>query len=318
MSAARKSDLEVSAQDVVVTRVFDAPVELVYEAWTRPEHVARWWVPKGFKPPEILELDVRVGGKWRVHMPMLDGTHCTAYGVYREIVPNERIAWDDFCDDKDGKYFHKAFVTVSFEELGPRKTRVTVRGRLEGVPGRDPMWTMAFMEEGWSGGWNDNLENLVAVLPTMDPIASREIVIVRSYDAPRELVWKVWTDPKHIDRWWGPNGFTNETHSMDVRPGGKWRYTMHAADGTDFPNLITYLVVEKPARLEYDHGEDDANPRQFRGSATFEAEGKGTKLTLRLVFATARERDVTVEKYGAIEGGNQTLDRLGEYLRQAG
>ena len=316
MSAARSAELERSAKDLVVTRVFDAPVALVWEAWTDPRHVVHWWKPKGFAAPDVLGMDVRVGGEWRVHMPGLDGTHCTAYGVYREVVRNQRLAWDDYCDDNNDKHFHTAFVTVTFEELAARKTRVTLRGRLEGVPGRDPLFTMDFMESGWTGGWKDNLELLATCLPGMDPLASREIVIARSYDAPRELVWKVWTDPAHIDRWWGPNGFTNTTHSMDVRPGGLWRYTMRAADGTVFPNLITYLVVEKPSLLEYDHG-DDANPRQFRGSATFEAEGQGTKLTLRLLFPTARERDDVVEKYGAIEGGKQTLAKLGEYLQQA-
>lgn len=171
MSAARGSELERSAKDRVVTRVFDAPVGLVYEAWTEPRHVVLWWKPQGFAQPHVLAMDVRVGGEWRIRMPALDGTHCTAYGVYREVVPNRRLAWDDFCDDNDGKFFHKAFVTVSFEELGERKTRVTLRARLEGVPGRDPRWTLEFMENGWMGGWKDNLEHLAGQLATMGATA---------------------------------------------------------------------------------------------------------------------------------------------------
>jgi uncharacterized protein YndB with AHSA1/START domain len=167
MSAARGSELERSARELVVTRVFDAPLALVYEAWTDPRHVAQWWKPKGFATPYVLAMDVRVGGEWRIRMPALDGTHCTAYGVYREVVPNLRLAWDDFCDDNDGKFFHKAHVVVAFEELAERKTRVTLRARLEGVPGRDPRWTMEFMESGWSGGWKDNLENLAGELSKM-------------------------------------------------------------------------------------------------------------------------------------------------------
>ena len=62
--------------------------------------------------------------------------------------------------------------------------------------------------------------------------ADREIVATRIYGAPRELVWRVWTDPKHIAQWWGPQGFTNTIREMDVRPGGAWRFTMHGPDGT--------------------------------------------------------------------------------------
>lgn len=167
MSAARGSELERSARELVVTRVFDAPASLLYEAWTEPRHVVHWWQPQGFAQPHVLAMDVRVGGEWRIRMPALDGTHCTAYGVYREVVPNRRLAWDDFCDDNDGKFFHKAFVTVSFEELDEHKTRVTLRARLEGVPGRDPRWTLEFMESGWTGGWKDNLEHLAGLLARM-------------------------------------------------------------------------------------------------------------------------------------------------------
>lgn len=172
MSAAKKSSPEVSQQDLVVTRVFDAPVALVYDAWTQPSHVVHWWIPNGFAAPEVLAMDVRVGGEWRIRMPALDGTHCTAYGIYRRVVPNQRIAWDDFCDDKDGKYFHKALVTVTFEELDQHKTRITLRARLEGVPGRNPMWTMEFMENGWTEGWKDNLENLAGRLPLLANLAT--------------------------------------------------------------------------------------------------------------------------------------------------
>ena len=157
--SAVKSDLNLA-----VTRVFDAPVELVWQAFTRPEHVVHWWMPQGFDQPRVLELDVRPGGKWRVHMPAKDGTHCTAYGIYREVVPNQRLAWDDFCDDKDGKFFHKARVTVTFEDLAG-KTRVTLRSRLEPPADRDPQWTLEVMENGWTEGWKDNLALLAEDLP---------------------------------------------------------------------------------------------------------------------------------------------------------
>jgi uncharacterized protein YndB with AHSA1/START domain len=81
--------------------------------------------------------------------------------------------------------------------------------------------------------------------------ADRELVFTRVYDAPRELVFEAWTDPKHLTQWWGPNGFTTTIHEMDVRPGGVWRLVMHGPDGKDYNNRIAFLEVVKPERLVY-------------------------------------------------------------------
>jgi uncharacterized protein YndB with AHSA1/START domain len=147
--------------------------------------------------------------------------------------------------------------------------------------------------------------------------ADREITQTRVFNAPRELVFKTWTDPKHVDRWWGPRGFTTQTSEMDVRPGGVWRFVMrHAQHGT-FPNKVVFLEVVKPERLVYDHGEDDSNPPHFRVTVTFTERGQKTELTMRSIFPTAAARDKVVREYGAIEGGKQTLDRFEEWLAQA-
>ena len=143
----------------------------------------------------------------------------------------------------------------------------------------------------------------------------REIVISRVLDAPRELVFAAWTDPRHVTRWWGPRGFTTTTAEMDVRPGGVWRFVMHGPDGTDYPNKIVFLEVARPDRLVYQHaGEGETDDVKFHTTVTFAEQGGKTKLTLRMVFDTAEERNTVVEKYGAVEGGKQTLERLGEHL----
>ncbi|MGH6771211.1 MAG: SRPBCC family protein [Xanthobacteraceae bacterium] len=145
--------------------------------------------------------------------------------------------------------------------------------------------------------------------------ADREIVLTRVYDAPRDLVWTAWTDPKHVVHWWGPNGFTNTIHEMDVRPGGVWRFIMHGPDGRDYKNRINFIEVKRPERLVYTHGgDDDVEPVNFHVTVTFEDQGGRTKVTLRSVFPTAEERDRVVKEYGAIEGGRQTLARLADYL----
>ena len=144
--------------------------------------------------------------------------------------------------------------------------------------------------------------------------ADREIVTTRLIDAPRELVFEAWTDPKHVAHWFGPDGFTTITHSMDVRPGGVWRFTMRGPDGTEWPNVVTYEHVVRPERLVYLHG-DDKEPDMFHNTLTFDDEGGKTALTMRAVFKTAAARDFVVRERGAVEGGQQTISRLDRYVR---
>ena len=137
----------------------------------------------------------------------------------------------------------------------------------------------------------------------------------RLIDAPRELVWSVWTDPKHLAQWWGPDGFTTTTSAFDFRPGGMWRFVMHGPDGRDYENRITFDAIVKPERLEYHHGGgDDVEPVQFRTTVTFEDLGGKTRVTLRGAFPSAEERARVIREYGADKGLVQTLARLDEYV----
>jgi len=149
-----------------------------------------------------------------------------------------------------------------------------------------------------------------------EDISRREIVITRVFDAPREVVFEAMADPKRVAQWWGPRGFTTTIHEMDLRPGGAWRQTMHGPDGTDYPSKSVFLEVVKPERIRYSMsgGKKGEPAHQFESTWTFEAQGKKTKLTLRMVFASAEVREMVVKEYNAIEGGQQTLSRLGEYL----
>ncbi|HTL51783.1 MAG TPA: SRPBCC family protein [Planctomycetota bacterium] len=140
--------------------------------------------------------------------------------------------------------------------------------------------------------------------------ASREIVTVRVFDAPRELVFAAWTEPKQVAQWWGPNGFTTTIQTMDVRPGGAWNLVMHGPDGTDYPNKSVYVEVVRPEKIVFDH----LSGPQFRMTATFEEQGGKTKVTMRGLFNTATDYEVALKKFGAVEGAKQTLARLGEHL----
>jgi uncharacterized protein YndB with AHSA1/START domain len=144
----------------------------------------------------------------------------------------------------------------------------------------------------------------------------RSIIATRVFDAPRQLVWTAWTDPKHLAQWWGPNGFSTTTSAFDFRPGGVWRFVMHGPDGRDYQNRITFDAIVKPERIRYHHGGgDDVEPVQFRTTVTFDAlSGNTTRLTLHVVFPSAAERDRVVKDYGADKGAEQTLSRLGDYV----
>jgi uncharacterized protein YndB with AHSA1/START domain len=104
---------------------------------------------------------------------------------------------------------------------------------------------------------------------------------------------------------------------MDLRPGGQWRFTMHAPDGTDFPNVITYDEVRPGEMLAYGHrGEGEVGDAAFHTTIFFDAFLGSTVVTMKAVFASAGERDANVEKYGSIEGARQTLGRLAAYVAE--
>ncbi len=144
----------------------------------------------------------------------------------------------------------------------------------------------------------------------------RMIIATRVFDAPRSLVFEAWTDQKHLAQWWGPDGFSTTTRSIDIRSGGVWRFVMHGPDGRDCENRITYVEVVKPKRLVYRHGGgDDVEPVEFEVEVTFEEIGKQTQLTMRMVFPSAQERARVIKEYGADKGLVQTLARLSEYVK---
>ncbi len=155
-----------------------------------------------------------------------------------------------------------------------------------------------------------------SMVEVQESVAEREIVISRLFDAPREMVWAAWTDPKQVALWWGPNGFSTTIEQMDVRPGGVWKQVLHGPDGTDYPNESMFLEVVQYERLVYtmSGGRKGGPVVQMEKTATFEEEAGGTRVTMRVIFPSAGARDQNVRDYGSIEGGKQTLQRLADYL----
>ena len=150
--------------------------------------------------------------------------------------------------------------------------------------------------------------------PAQGATADREIVISRVIDAPRELVFEAFTEVRHLSQWWGPEGFTTTTSAFEFRVGGEWVFVMHGPDGTDYREWIAWTEITPPKRIALLHGEFQGDPNAFAAVITFAAEGAGTRIEMRTVFPTKELRDQAVEKYHAIEGGQQTLGNLAAYL----
>ena len=146
--------------------------------------------------------------------------------------------------------------------------------------------------------------------------AEREIVIARVIAAPREVVFEAFTEVRHLSRWWGPEGFTTTTRAFEFRVGGVWDFVMHGPDGTDYQEWITWMEIVPPERIALLHGEHLGDPNAFESSLTFASEGAATRIEMRTIFPTRELRDQAVEKYHAIEGGQQTLSNLAAYVAE--
>ncbi|MBS0631780.1 MAG: SRPBCC family protein [Verrucomicrobia bacterium] len=140
-------------------------------------------------------------------------------------------------------------------------------------------------------------------------VAAREIVNTRVFAAPRERVFAAFSDPQQVALWWGPNGFTNTVDELDLRVGGRWRVTMHAPNGANYPNdsIITEVVV--PERLVFQH----LGPiHRFQMSHLYTVEGSGTRLTWRMLFESAEE--VAKIRTFIAQANEQNFDRLAAHL----
>jgi len=286
--------------ELVLTRTFEAPREVVFAAWTDAKHLEKWWGPKGFTSP-VCAVDVRPGGKIRIDMRGPDGTVYPMVGVFEEIVAPERLVFTSGALDAKGEMLFQILNTITFVAKG-EKTVLTVEARVVmSKPGAAPH--LKGMQEGWSQTL-DRLGDAVA------DTSAREIAATRVFNAPRETVWRMWTEKEHIVKWWGPWGFSNTVKEMEVRPGGMWRHTLHGPDGTDYWNESVYIEVIEPIRLMFEH----ISAPVHVVTVTFEARGEKTVVTMRMLFETTLLLDKVAKVVGAVEGLNQTLDRLVELL----
>ena len=145
----------------------------------------------------------------------------------------------------------------------------------------------------------------------MEKTENRELRISHIFKAPVDLMWKLWTKPDHIANWWGPNGFTNTIHKMDVQEGGEWKLTMHGPDGTNFPNRSIFKEIIPLKKIVFEH----FNPH-FITTILFETENLETRLHWTMLFDTEEMYDIIVKAHKADEGQRQNIERLEKYLSE--
>ena len=290
---------------LVTTRVFDAPRERVYKAWTDPKQLARWFPPEGFTT-SACELDVRVGGAIRLDMKgpegePFNGAIFPGRGVYREVVPNERLAFT-FKPEAGGQPMPTVLMTVQFEEQAG-KTKLTIQQTLDTVAEFEEM-----VKTGMEQGIAESLGKLAGVLSGRSSdrgvtVSGRQLTLVRVYDAPRDLVWQAYTDPKHIVKWEFAADWETPFAETDLRAGGAFRIGMRPADHSEegFVFEGRYREVVKPERIVQDTADGRVMTTTFE-----EVLGGGTRLTLSLEMAEAEDQERT--------GYSQILDNLGTYI----
>ncbi len=313
-----------SEREIVLTRIFDAPRDLVWKAWTDPSHVAEWWGPRGFET-RVTELDLRPGGRWRYVMVGPDGAEYPVTGMFREVVPKERFVTSDEFDEgfapPGGMDLPRGIVlTCLFEDSGP-KTKLTLRILHASAEDR-----RKHEEMGVVAGWASSFECLDEHLPSIVAIergglvlslpSDREIMLTRAFDAPRRIVFEAWTKPEHVRHWWGLRRQRLSVCEIDLRPGGSWRYVLSDPDGSQFEFRGVYREIAPPERLVYTERfvEPNIGSPECVTTVTFEERGEWTTMTSRAVYESKAARDGHLQS-GMEEGSKECLDRLAERLR---
>ncbi len=145
----------------------------------------------------------------------------------------------------------------------------------------------------------------------MEDVSNRTLSMIRTFNAPVDLLWKVLTNAEHIAKWWGPEGFTNTIHKMDVRKGGKWEFTMHGPDGTDYENNHTYLEIIVNQQIILDH----KNPN-FEIIVNLTDKGDQTEVEWIVEFDSVPTMEEAIRAFKADIGMEQNLNRFQEYVNQ--
>ena len=305
-------DMPLTDCEFMSSRVVSAPRELVFKAFTDPKHLIHWWGPKGFLNT-FVECNPQPGGQWRFIMHGPDGQDYKNESVFVEVSP-ERVVLQHLSSPR----FQ---LTASFnDESG--KTKVSWRMRFETAEECARVKTYALPAN------EQNFDKLEAELTKMTAGESTA-VFSRTFDAPRDLVWKAWTERDRLMEWFGPKGFTMSVAKLDFRPGGTFHYSLRAANGHEMWGKFVYREIVAPQRIVLVNSFSNAAgeltrhpmaatwPLEMLSTTTLaQHEGK-TILTIRWepLNANAEERKTFAGAHeGMKQGWNGTFDQLAAYL----
>lgn len=306
--------------ELYISRVYNAPVKLVWDAWTDPQKVAKWWGPRGFSLTTHSK-DLRPGGHWKYTMHGPDGTDYPNTTKYFEVEQYARLVYDHGASDDRPPLFR---VTVTFEEVDG-KTKMEMTMALESEEAAKA--TKKFIKDaGGNATWDRLAEYIAAETKGTD-----QFVINRSFDAPIDLIFQMWTDPEHLSRWLPPTGSTMKFIRADIRPGGGTLFSMTNDAGLTMYGRAHYLEITKPSRIVYTQQFCDENenlarhpmaptwPATMLTTVEFTAEDEGkTRVTITWEIygeATTLERDTFHNaKGGMTQGWTGSLDKLEDHL----
>lgn len=223
------------SNEIRLTRIYDAPVKAVWDAWVEPEQVAQWWGPRGFTLTNHSK-DVRTGGHWNYTMHGPDGTDYPNKTKYLEVVNYKKMVYDHGGNDEQAPLFR---VTVLFSEV-KGKTRMEMSMALATTEAAEE--TKKFIKKvGGNATWDRLSEYLEKETTGKD-----KFFISRSFNAPIETLFDMWIDPKHAARWTPPTGFDMEFIRADIREGGNSFYKMTNHKNVTMYGKAMYHKIQKP------------------------------------------------------------------------
>jgi uncharacterized protein YndB with AHSA1/START domain len=296
-----------AGHEVTLVRTFNAPATLVFDCFTDPGHLAKWWGPLACENV-IHKLDARPGGEISLHMSGPGYSH-TMGGEFVEIDrPNRLVFRSKAFEAPDGGWGIINRNTLTFEEADG-VTTLTLHTLVEKAAGDIVLGALSGMKTGW-GQSLERLGDLVGGGGKMDiEVGDRLIVLTRAFDASRESLWRALTDAGMFARWWCAGGCVVE--EMDVRPGGRWSVRQDLPDGAVHRFWGQYRDVEPPARLALTQGFDAHEEIEVVFDLT--EEWGRTTLTRTMTFPNNQYRDGMLNS-GLNRGASESYDRLAELL----
>jgi uncharacterized protein YndB with AHSA1/START domain len=315
MAAGNKSN------EIRITRIYDAPVQAVWDAWTDPDQVAKWWGPRGFTITTHSK-DLRPGGHWNYTMHGPDGVDFPNKTKYLAVETNAKLVYDHGGNDEQASLFR---VTVLFSETGG-KTTMEMSMTMP-TPEAAEETRKIIKKFGGNSTWDRLAEYLAK-----ESNDKEQFVINRTFDAPLDLMFQMWTDPKHFSRWLAPTGFEMQFIRSDIKPGGSTFYFM-TGGGMKMYGRAEYLKIQKPDLLVYTQQFCDENekisrhpmastwPETMLTTVKLAAEGpEQTRVTVTWepYGATTREELETFikAKAGMTQGWTGSFDKLEAYVAE--